>query len=61
MIKRLFKLLKKYIILIVTALLMSGVSVGLQLYVPFLTGKAIDLMDDSNINFKERKLNFLTY
>lgn len=53
MIKRLFKLLKKYIILIVTALLMSGVSVGLQLYVPFLTGKAIDLMDDSNINFKE--------
>ena len=50
--KKLFRYIKKYMFLIILSLLFAAVSSVLALYVPILTGRAIDgIIGKNNVDF----------
>ena len=52
--KKLFKYIGKYWILLILSIILAGISVVLQLYVPVLFGNAIDeIVAAHNVNFTQ--------
>ena len=50
---RLLKYLKRYIPLLITTVLLAGITVVLSLYIPILCGRIIDcIVDKGNVDFE---------